>query len=341
MFCVVCKKVVTELCDRCRQYHCDDHDCPIGSSRDDMAIVPLLAQVDDNSSDGAGESVNTEEVHHEDPVVEAQAEENRSDYRTGAIAAALLATWIAYSTWSERRSEGLGFQRMQALKAIDRFSGLLVPGQITSVPQSLYAFSWRRYLFTQGFKFGIVPTPMPFPRVFASMADIKLTIRLGLFSLFANENEFARFIQMVNQANPMRAVPQLIESDIVLFRRRMLGWSGAGFGLGSGTYSTTYSLIASRMRFPLITGIMNSTVLSLQIPWDIAMTFNYFAVNVGQNARILKTMSPESYARTMSVMKGSLKTIYPRLLASSLAATSVTAFFGVPMLMMKYFSKDK
>ena len=119
MFCVVCKKVVTYVCHRCRQSHCDDHDCPIGSSRDDMAIVPILAQVDDGSGDGSGESVDTEEIHHEDPVVEAQAEEDRNRYRTGSVAAILLAAWIAYATWSERRNEGLGFQRMQALKAIE------------------------------------------------------------------------------------------------------------------------------------------------------------------------------------------------------------------------------
>jgi len=113
----------------------------------------------------------------------------------------------------------------------------------------------------------------------------------------------------------------------------------SGFGTGAGTYSLLYSIFISKIRMPTLTGVLNSTVLSLQMPWDSAMMFNYFAVNVGQSARILKQMRAAHHERALAIMKSSLRPVYNHLLGLGLFATSLTVGATVPVLMKKFFSK--
>jgi hypothetical protein len=341
--CVVCKKITFNICPECIEYHCEVHDCPIWRRRDQQAIIPVLAWWRTRSGDGlAGggsvEEVVTEAIHHEDPRQEEQEEEHQNQYLNGAVAGLLLAAWIAYATWSERRSSGLGHERVQALKALDQFSKLLLPAESGAVTESLSVMKWRRYVFTQGFKYGVIPTPMPFPRVFASWSDVALTVRLGLFSLFANEDELARLRHMVDSARPSRALAKKAASNIVSLRSSMLGWAGSGYALGTGTYSATYSFLVSQVRIPVLKGVLNSTILSLQMPWDLAMTFNYFAVNLGKNAATLKQMSPVHYAKSMGIVRTTLMRIRNPMLALGLFTTSLAVGVTVPKVIKKYFS---
>lgn len=339
--CVICMLPTPDVCDRCKERHCDEHPCRLNAGPNDLAIIPIVAVTDeDTSSSEPSETVSTEETIQQDAP---EVEEKKTDYRTGAVAAFMLAAWIAYATWSERTSEGLGHKRMQALRSIDRFSSILLPAESGAISEKLSVMHWRRFFLTEGFKYGFIPTPMPFPKVFASWADLRLTFRLALFTAFAGADDFARFRQIIDGHRPPRALVQNMAENLVMTRNSFARWGGAGYASGVGSYTAAYSLVVSQLRipFPFLGGVMNSKVLSLQIPWDAAMLFNHFAVNIGNNARMLRQMNPSTFEQAMSVVRTGIRPVYSGMMGIGLFGVSLGVGISVPLLFKKFWSDNE
>lgn len=305
-------------CDDCNNYHhttCPCRTPRLDLRRDTKINVPILSREEESSN-----SSSTEVVAKETTTWTT----TQRDYSAGA--AVLLAIWISYSTWSERRSSGPGHWKVSALRELDTLSKLLRPNEHGTLPSTLSVFPSRQGLYKKGFLFGINPTPMPFPRVFATWPDLKLTFRLGLFALFGRPEDFKRLAYVVCGS---KELSERSTRQVVTARRSGILYGGSGYVMGA----QAYTLLTSRV--PLL----NSTIMWLQMPWDAYMMFNQVAVDVGKSARLLKSMHPNNYSRALDVVNRALKPIKMNTMARLLLTSAVVSGVGVPFFMKKYFSR--